>query len=305
MVGALLAVAMTAEPGGLQQAQALYEELKYAEAAKAVAQVRADRNLSHADLIQALWLEGLCAVSMNRPDDARLPWRELAFLEPDFSPQGDLPPKLLTPWYEARGWQASQKRLGFEAKADANAITFTLQADPLTLATGVLVHLKKGETVDDLEKGPPPLSVPLAGASAWWAELVSGNAEVLAQSGSADKPNLVAGAEVKVGKELPPPVDTPSEHRPRLVPALIGGLAVVSAAVAIGTGLASNDAKSTYDNAARASDGTITGITQKQAAALRSNHDTFAVTANLFIGLAIAAAAVAVIYFLAGPKETW
>jgi hypothetical protein len=307
MFAVYLAVVLTADPGALQQAQSLYDELKYPEAAKAIAQVRAQKELPRADLLQALWLEGLCAVSMNRPDDARTPWRELAFLDPDFAPPGELPPKLLTPWYEARGWATTQKHLGFEAKVVNGTLSFTVTADPLKIVTGIRVHLKTGEEEKDFERGVPPQVVPLAGVTAWWAELTGGNGEVLAFSGTAEKPNTV-GPEVKVEKEKeqpPPEVHIPTEHNPRLVPLVLGGVAVIAGAVGIATGITSSDAKSKYDQAGRLNDGTIYTLTQRQAASLRSQHDNFAVAANVCFGLAIAAAAAAVIYFFVGPKETW
>lgn len=301
MFAAWLAVVLTADPGALQQAQSLYDELKYPEAAKAVAQVRAQSELSHDDLVHALWLEGLCAVSMNKPDDARSAWRELAFIEPDYAPSGDLPPKLLTPWYEARGWAASQKRLGFSARPENGALRFTVDADPLKIASGVRAHLKKGEAITDVVLGAPPQSAPVDGATQWWAELVGPKGEVLASNGTAEKPNVLV-APVAVPEA---PKYVPSEHNPRLVPLVFAGAAVLAGAVGIGTGITSVGAKSDYDKAGRLNDGTLYTLTQRDADALRSKHDTFAVAANICFSLAIAAAAVAVIYFLVGPKETW
>jgi len=295
-------VALAAAPE-LQQAQDLYDQLKYAEAAKAVAQARLQPDLTRADLLQALWLQGLCATSMGNPDDARAPWRELAFLDPEFSPTGDLPPKLLTPWYEARGWAASQKKLGFAAKVENGAVQISVQADPLRVVNGARVHVLKGASEDVVKAGTLPQPVPISGATAYWVELIGARGEVLAQLGSAAAPRSINGA----AKIDAPPEEhhTPTERGPRLIPGLLGGGAIALALGAMGFGVASSNAKNTYDHAPRLNDGTLYTISQRQAATLRSQHDSYAITANVLFGVAAAAAIAAVLYFVLGPREMW
>ncbi len=240
---------------------------------------------------------------MAKLDEARTPWRTLAWLDGNFQPPGELPPKLLTPWYEARGWAASQKPPGFDGHLrPGGALELSLQADPLKLAAGVRLFTRQGDAAPvEVKLGAPPQTQALPGVTAWWAELLGARGEVLVQLGSAEAPRGVEAPVVT--RPPPPPVQV--EHRPRLVPLLLGGGAVVGLGVGIGFGVASNGAQSSFEQAARLSDGTISGLTQRQAASLEADHQRDAAIANVCFVLAAALATAAVLYFILGPRELW
>jgi len=305
MLALWLAATLSAAPG-LDGARQLFEQLKYPEAAKALAKVRSSPDLSHEDLLETLWLQGLCSVSMGNAEEARGPWRTLAYLDPSRQVP-DLPPKLLTVWYESRGWAASQPQLVFDGHVLADGkLELSVKADPLKLVAGARIHRAPATGEPKVAKvSAPPQQLPLEGAIGWWAELLGANGEVLAQLGSAAAPRP-GQPEVAVTAPPPPPApETPSEHRPRLIPLVFGGVALVGAGAGIGLGVASNNAQASFDNATRLGDGTISGLTQRKAYELQSTHQTDAIIANVCFGLAAAAATAALLYFFLGPKELW
>jgi len=309
------AVLSQAQQAHLQAARAAMDELKYPEARALLQKARQQQGLEREELVQILWMQGLVAASMNQPDLARSYFRTLFAIEPEHKPERDYPPKIMSPYYEARGWIATNKPLGF-AKAEpvveggrVRRIGVTIQADPLALVTGVRIWVA-GAEMKELDFGKDLaawLDVDAERVS-WWAELIGERNATLASLGSEKQP-LVDAAKAADPEAQPAPAAAlpQAEDSPPTPPLRLGAYAAAAGAIAsFGVGLVfgirSNNMKNALQSRTYDADGVVIGWMQMEAIQLELQQRREAGVANAMIATAVVLAAAAVVLFIMGRE---
>lgn len=331
----LAAVAIPAaarsETGALPKAEKAFADLKYADADKALDQVLAAPGNERATLLRALELSGIVSAILNQPAKARDRFRTLVSLDPDHRLPGDFPPRVTTPFAEAKTWLVSHPPLSAEGSARPKpggaAMVVTVKSDPLGLARKVRFTLRpkggleaRGEAVP-LEKGQAAAEA--KGPADWWAEVLGERDAILLAVGSEraplgaqpapEAPPPIAKAEpkpepkVEARPKLPPPpaiaeAGRVAPERPvstaRIASYTAAGAGVAALGVGGFFGWRASDARSQIDGAARNGKGEITGLTQKQAYELDAAAQRDARIANsLFIAGGLLAAGGAALFF--------
>ncbi|HYH98704.1 MAG TPA: hypothetical protein VD972_22320, partial [Hyalangium sp.] len=142
-----LAWGETANPE-LSRARQFLEGLRYTEAARALEAARARPGNDRDTLLQILELQGVVAAMLQQPAKARTAFQTLVVLAPDHQLTGDYAPRVVTPFFEAKGWVADQgAALRFEAApaskthAHIEAVAVQVKTDFLKLGRGVRFHL--------------------------------------------------------------------------------------------------------------------------------------------------------------------
>jgi len=315
-----------AEENAVERAAALAEDLRFSEAARVLEGARAQPGLDRPTLLRILELQGVVAASIGRVDAARTAFRTLVVLEPGYALKGNYSPKVMAPYYEAKGWALEHGRMQFEATparvedGHLAAVGVRVPKDPMRLAARVRFHL--------LEEGVERAAeVPLAEHEAhalvkgepvlWWAELLGERGEVLEQVGSTENPVVeTARPEVKptgpVARWVP---QTPSnaaaspfafpklESRQWTAVGLAGG-AVLATVGGVYFGVQSRQARAQIQQATPNAQGQVVGLTQRDAFALDAEARRDAVVADvLFVAAGALVTTGAVMWFNAGPAK--
>jgi hypothetical protein len=296
-VAGLLLSSMAAASPTLDKARALVGDLKYAEAGKVLQAAEAVTGNTRAELIEIYELEGIVFGSLNKAEPAQLAFSRLLSLDPEHKLNGKFAPRVTTPFYEAKGKAHEMGPLtavpgaGYAAER-VTSLGFTLK-DPASIAKKLVVTVS--------EDGKPwrkvtlaasqQLIVPISATQLYWFAVVLGDHDaVLLEVASAAAPTLqrAPSAPVDVPKvepkpepppepvakvEPPEPAPTPAapppppEKKPRLRPlsVTLGVLGTISALVCVSMILSYNANVSAWNNATRAPNGTITGITRADA----------------------------------------
>lgn len=306
------ALVLLAQPNpALEAAQKAVAELRYPDARPLLARARLTPNLDRPTLLEILWLQGLVSVSLGQGDSARQAFRTLLSIEPEYMPAKEQPPKVMTPFYEARGWVATKGPLKLtplppeREGGRVKRIGFTISSDPLGLVMGVRLHVEgESNTHADLLKLKATRDVDAAEVS-WWAELIGERDAVLEVLGSVEHPIVDKGVDVQdlpVTPPQPPVVIQEPAPRPPLrtyayVAFGVGGLSLVGGAVFAGLA-ASLTAQ--LKGVMRDASGAVTSLTQVQAFALNAQERTDAMLANTLLVAGGLLLALGLALFLAG-----
>ncbi len=301
MAGALAAAPVTTPQ--LAAAEDLISQVRYADAEKALAAARAQPSNPREVLLRILELQGIVAATLNQAPKARGLFLTLLTLDPPHKlPEGQ-PPRVKTPFYEAKGMASEGAQMLLTTSSDSGPdgahFHAQLSADPLAIAKKVRFHQREaGETawvdqIAPLEAGTASV-VGGPGRLEWWVELLGEQDATLLTAGSALKPFADGVARAKVASAPPEVVAPPPERASNfhVSPAAVGLLAG-AAAVTVGgvvAGVLSKGAASQVDGAVTDGNGVVTGLTQRQAASLKDAAKTDAIVANVCFGVAIALA---------------
>ncbi len=302
----------------LEPARQLVEQLNYPQAAAALVKARAHPGNDRATSIELVWLQGQVAATLGRTDEARGFFRLLCSIDPEFEVKGDFPPKVMGPFFEAKGWATTMGKLKFEAlppevaAGKIVAVTVRVAADPLKLARRIRFRLKGSTaswyTVDATLAEPTATIAWAATTLEWWAELLGESDAVFATVGSRAKPILV---ETRSEAVLAPPLSEP-EPQPMVSRSFFGPLRIVGVvgfgaaiATAVGGGVFRNNADNGSAQirlANRNSTGAITGLTQREAFAIddRARTDSSLAT-GLFAAAGIVGVGAALIFAFGSP----
>jgi len=294
-----LAWAQNAE---LDRAQSLFDELKYPAAAKALDAAAAQPGNNRATVIRILEMRGICEGALNRSTKAVAAFKALLELEPDHALTGDWPPRVTTPYLEAKAWASEHGALQFEVASDA--VKLTVSKDPLQLAQSVRFHLRpaKGEwKTREVALAEGAASIDAPEDAVWWAELLGERQGVIGSAGSENAPRSthprVAAAEPRPPPPAPAPVLEPTTHSappeavethpepsgPTMRPLAYGSVVAGLGALGVGTffGVRSHSAQTTLANVTYDSQGRVNSITQRAALALDSQRKSDALLANI------------------------
>jgi hypothetical protein len=325
----LLAIALAANPD-LDKAAKLVADLQYAEAQGALDAALKRPGNDRDTMLRIYELQGIVYGTLNQSAKAVKAFQALLTLAPDHKLTGDNPPRVMTPFYEARGRAADTGRL--DAKALPAAMTqgrvaqlaVEVTSDPLKMVKKVRFHLKVddkawAEQVTDVVGRNASVSTD-ANEVKWYAELLGDREAALFELGNAAAPRTdgsapVAKSEIKAApsEEVSAPPAPPAASATAEVSSGTSGVrvaaygvfaaGVVGLGVGAALGIVSFMNRNTINNAMRDSNGNVTGLTQTQAYALDAQVHTFATVANVLFGVGGALAATGVVLFIVSPSS--
>jgi len=304
--------AAAAPPPRLEEARKLIDDLEMESALKALDAADKTEGNDRATVLEIWTLQGIAFGTLGKEAKTRDSFRKLLVLDPSATIPQDLPPRVRTPFFEAREWAATNGPIGFTGGVNleggvVQSVKVTVDKDVLRLARTVRFHL-------DLE-GKQSLDVPITAGKAeapvqkegvsWWAEVLSDRKGVLFTVASAEQPRRdgevrapVAAAPLQL--ESPGPVSG-GWRRPTGF-GLVGAGAV-AAGIGIVLGVQSSAARARLTDAARDAEGRVTGITQAEAGPLEASANTQATVANVLFGVGGALGAAGVVLVILGPSE--
>lgn len=299
----------------LVEARKLIDDLEMESALKALDAADKAEGNDRATVLEILTLQGIAFGTLGKDAKTRDSFRKLLMLSPQATLPADQPPRVRTPFFEAREWVSSNGPLSatadFEVGAgQVQAVRVTVQKDVLRMARIVRFHLTTGgpeQTVDvplAAGKAEAPVGKP---AVSWWAELLSDKKGVLIELGSAAAPreDRAPGAAGLSSNTGPAEVETqapvPGGWR-RPAGLVLLGAGVVSAGVGVLLGVQSAATRAQITSAATDDQGRVTGLTQRDAAPISEAANTQAAVANLLFGVGGALGAAGVVLVIIGPS---
>jgi hypothetical protein len=319
----LLASALMATPASrLVEARQLADEFQYDKALKLAEATLLQPDLSHETLVGLYELVGTAAATLDRAAKARDAFQLLLLVEPQHQLSKDLPPRVRTPYFEARAQAARLGPLSLKpepvVRVDGlvKSVAVTVRDLPALPARAVRFRLAVDDAPERVETVPLPPSrrvqVAVVGkAVRWTAELLGERGAVLLQ---VSREELPPPPPVVVAPPPPPPPPPPVVPPPPAKPAWLLPLGIVVGSVGVaalgaggGFGYFSRSARDKLSNATRDGQGVIVGLTQRDAAALDAQARSFALVADvLFIGggaLAVAGVPLIIVGALPGTPD--
>lgn len=324
----LLTAALAANPD-LEKATRLVNDLQYAEARTALESAIKRPGNDRDTLLRIYELQGIVYATLNDPAKAGKAFQALCVMDPDRKLAGDYPPRVMTPFYEARGRASDSGKLELKALPAAvgngrvGQLAVELTSDPLKMVKKVKFHVRQDggawtEMNADLAGKIASIVVDAVKVE-WWADGIGDRDGVFAQVGSEAQPKVDTSspASVAAGDPLTPGPANPagealvtsrssgtgmSAGRIAGIGMMAGGVAV--AGVGVIFGVLANGARSRIDNAATNAQGQVTGITQREAYQLDSQVRTNATLANVMFGVGGALAAGGLILFLVSGSSS-
>lgn len=314
VTGLLWSAAAAASVPKVEEARKLIDDLELEAALKALDAADKTEGNSRATVLEILTLQGVAFGTLGKDAKTRDSFRKLLLLDPDAKLPGDLPPRVRTPFFEAKEWASSNGPLAATPGAElgeglVRAVKLTMERDVLRLARLARFHLK-------IDGADQLVEVPFTGGKAvanvgktgltWWAEVLSERKGVLFAVASASAPRSEStGVNPAAAAVTPPPTVAQGPvagawRRPTGF--VLVGAGAVAAGIGVALGLGANDARSKVTAATRDELGRITSLTQRDAAALEASAHTQASVANVLFGVGGALAAAGVVLVVMGPS---
>lgn len=312
MTACFAVVASAAEPSAdpvdvrIAQARGLLDDLDPAGALKLLDAVEKTRGLSHQSFVELLRLKGIAWGTLEKDAMIRDAFRKLLMFAPDTPAPQNAPPRVRTPFFEAKDWASRHgpTTLQLSSRADdAGLITLevAVQRDVYRAARRVRLRLEGREPVElPLEHGAARLETGLR-ALRWSALVLGERDEVLLQS------------ELRTEGEAPP-AQAPTAPVAAVQPAPargaghwqrpLGGVLLGVGAAALVTGgilgvlSSSGRARLTPD-----ASGVVTQVSQRDAPGLAGQVQLQAMLANAFFIAGGALAAAGVLFVVLGPAD--
>lgn len=140
-----------ADASAVAQARAYIAAVKYKDAAKTLEAALAQGNTDAATTRQLYELSGVVAGSLGKQEQARYFFLRLLSVDPEATLPKRYPPRVTTPFFEAKGWVAKNDPLRFNVvpprikDGRVTHLIVELKADPLALARTVRVYWRDGD----------------------------------------------------------------------------------------------------------------------------------------------------------------
>lgn len=291
----------------LQRAHKFLEELRYADAVKALDSAWSMPGNPLPTVLEILKLQAVTAATLGQQDRARVLFRTLIYLAPDFVlPEADLGPRVLALYFEAKGRVGVEGALRVEAEPPhkglraVHAVSVNVH-DPQRLVKRVRFHSRiEGAAwkadVAPLDSSRAALAVD-APSIAWWAELLGENERVLGAIGSSEAPLTAAVAQPAVPARPDVAVSGGTNFKPAAY--VLAGTGALAGIAGLAFGIRSNNWKKQIEGADRDMNGVVIGITREKALSSNAELRTSATIANtLFITAAAFAGAGIALYVL-------
>ena len=321
-VALLAAVANGAPNPKIGEARKQFEDLDFEKAARTLAAAEATPGNDREQVLEILQLQGIVFGTMNKEAKARDAFRELLTLSPDFTLEGNHPPRVRTPFYEAKEWVDSNIPLQLEPRAmfdtTVTALTVLVKKDTLRLAKGARFLI---------DQGPEPRSRDVAFVNgvakveldapkvAWRVQVLGAKDAVVLELGpfthqGSSAPAVAAATTTPTTvaptmTPTPPPTATASTTEGSWMrPTSYGVLGAGAVALGVGVvfGVMANEARTRVTGAMTNEGGLITSVTQRDAAALEARMKQQGTIANVLFGVGGGLlAAGAILFFVGAP----
>lgn len=266
--------------------------------------------------LAALELQGVVWGNLNKPARARAAFLTLLTLDPGRDLSGDHPPRVRTPFYEAKEQVERQGALTLSRGVPAFdgdqvvQVSVQLSRDALKLVRGIRFHLQiaaNRRTAAVVPDAAGRAVVDTVGDEVqWWAEAIGDREAVLLVLGGADaplvdrkpRPSPAAPAAPTAPAAISLTQSPPSRGwlRPTGIGLAIAGVAAFG--VASFFGVTSSSARASILGASRDATGAINGLTQVQAAAADRRAQDSALIANALFGVGGGLAALGLACFI-------
>jgi hypothetical protein len=320
VVSLLSATAFAANPH-LERAKSLLDDLAFEKAVGAVEKGRAVQG-NDAETTAALYeVEAIALANLGRGAKATDAFRHLLVLLPDYQLSSEHPPRVRTPFLEARDWVERHGALSLAIEADGQPgtvehLAFKVSADALKLVRSLRVHVAPSEGAardETLSLTDGRATVAIGAPSVSYVATLVGErgAALITRKGTLDNPKPAPPPAptppVAAVVEPPPPappleVATVAPSSPAWkVPTAIVFLVAGAAGVGVGAwfGAQSQSARNTLSGATKNMNGVVTSLTLARAAQLDHQAIFDAQLANsLFLAGGVIAAVGAVLLFL-------
>lgn len=301
----------------LNRAKDQLEDLEAEAAVKTLAQAEKQPGNSRATLEEIHLYRGIASAVLGNKPAMQDAFRWLLVVNPDAKLPQHQPPKVQTPFYEAKAWAETAGPLLFAPSAERSgakvtALQVKVEKDTLKLAKAIRFHLvadgvsREQEEMMHAGSATTPIS---AGRVSWWAEVLTENEGVLLTLGSASAPRVDSATPMKDAAADAKPVETlvtqtatAGEWRRPLGGVLlgVGGAAAIAGGV---VGVLSRMDRDKVSNATPDDTGRITTLTQRQALALENSARSKATAANVLFISGGALAAAGVVFVILGPDK--
>ncbi|MFZ5438536.1 MAG: hypothetical protein ACOZQL_00940 [Myxococcota bacterium] len=302
--------ALAAPPGKLAEARRMVDDLELEAAIKLLDSLEKTEGNTRAELLELYLLQGIAFGTLGKEAKTRDAFRRLLVLEPSAALPADLPPRVRTPFFEAKDWASTNGPLAALLSAELDggevrSVSVKVDKDVLRLAKVARFHLEEQVVDVPLEKGRA--SAPLRAARVtWFVELLSERRAVVLSSERRTDGQLEPQA--ASGSGAPGPLETRAPASPggtwrRPVGVGLLGAGAVAAGVGVVFGLQANAARAKVVDAQRDASGRVTSLTQREAAALEASAQSQALLANVLFGVGGALAAAGVVLIIVGPSE--
>ncbi len=294
----------------LSEAKRLIDDLELESALKALDAAEKTEGNDRATLHEIYTLQGIAYGTLGKEAKTRDSFRKLLLIAPEATLPADLPPRVRTPFFEAKDWAATNalvvKPFAELGEGEVLWVKVVVEKDVLRLARSVRFHFKGSQTVEvplTGGKAQAPVGKPTA---TWWAEVLNERKGVLVELGSARSPRDegTVVAPIPAGREVEsegPVAVTLAWRRPVGIGVLCAG--VVAAGVGVVMGVQANEARNKVNSAARDEQGRVTSLTQRDAQALEVSARGQATVANVLFGVGGGLAAAGVVLIILGPSS--
>lgn len=296
----------------LEEARKLIDDLELEAALKALDAADKTEGNDRATVVEIYTLQGIAFGTSSKEAKTRDSFRKLLMIAPDATLPNDLPPRVRTPFFEAKEWVGANGPVTVTGEATLNegqvkSVTLLVAKDVLRLARTARFHLRGADgskqTVDvPFSGGKAEAAVGKAGLS-WWAEVLSDRKGVLLTVASQSQPRQ-AGQLASL-EQGPDPLEVQAQpggwRRPTGFVLL--GAGAVAAGIGVALGASSADARSPLTNATKDDQGRVTSITQAEAGPLEASANTQAAVANVLFGVGGALGAAGVVLVILGPSS--
>lgn len=319
-VALLAAVASGAPNPKIGEARKQFEDLDFEKAARTLAAAEATPGNDHEQVLEILQLQGIVFGTMNKEAKARDAFRELLTLSPDFKLEGNHPPRVRTPFYEAKEWVDTNLPLQLEPRAmfdtTVTALTLLVKKDTLRLAKGARFLIDEGPEPKSRDVAfvagvaKVELDAPRVG---WRVQVLGAKEAVLLELGpfthqGSRAPAVATTTTTTAPKEPSAPTASATAKgggwmRPASYGAL--GAGAVALGVAVVFGVMANEARAKVTGATTNEAGLITSVSQRDAAAFEARMKQQGTIANVLFGVGGGLlAAGAILFFVGAPATT-
>lgn len=294
----------------LTQAHTLVDDLDPEAALKVLEAIERTEGNQNAVVIEVLLLQGIAWGTLGKDAKTRDSFRKLLMLAPETKLPADLPPRVKTPFFEARDWASKHgpMTVTLDTKSTDGQVTLlsvNIEKDVYRVAKSVRL------TVWANDGAPTAVELPLSHAHAehplvakvvkWSVEVIGERKAVLLVAGprtdglSPQRDTVASPAPVAVVSEPPAP---PSHgwRRPLGIGLASAGAAAVIVGAVFGSLSSSSRTRATPDDT-----GVVSGVTQREAAGLEKSAIAQATTANVLFGVGAGLAATGLVLIILGP----
>jgi len=299
--------AMAAPPNRLSEARKLIDDLELEAGLKALDAAEKTEGNDRATLKEIYLLQGIAFGTLGKEAKTRDSFRKLLMIAPEATLPADLPPRVRTPFFEAKEWSSTNGPLLAVPSAElgeglVRSVKIVMEKDVLRLARTARFHLEVNGVAQTVD-------VPLTAGKAiapvgkdsvrWWAEVLNERGGVVKEL--APRQDGVAPVAVvqTPGVEAQPTLG--GWRRPTGIAVL--GAGAVAAGIGVVLGVQANDARNKVTNATRDELGRVTSLTQRDAQALETSAQSQATIANVLFGVGGALGAAGLVLIILGPEQ--